>query len=936
MIKFRCPFLLCGHNQKQYASEAFHYQAFRYFVSYVIFTPEHFSSFTQSGGYNIYTLILLLGHTAHNTIIMKYIPLLLTAMLAASVAKADSRDSLKQVTLDSITVSAPAGPQVYRAAAPKAWEIKNTHIALSFNWKEKTADAREWIKLHPYFYAVDTLTLDAKGMRIDSVMLVDKKGNKPVNYTYKDNQISIHFGHEYQASDSIELFLKYTAMPYDAPTGGSGAITDDRGLYFINTDYAVPHKPAQIWTQGETESNSHWMVTIDKPNTRFTTQVELTIPDSMVTLSNGAMIKQVKGTKGMRTDIWKMDMPIQAYAVMFAIGKYSIIKDKWRNKEVNYYVEPEYAPYARLMFQHTPEMMEYFSKRTGVAYPWNKYDQVVVRDYVSGAMENTTAALFGEFMNQNAREIADRNSEDVVSHELFHEWFGDYVTCESWSNLTVNESFANYGEQLWRAHKYGKAEGDQLAYSDLQGYVQSSSFNDPQLVRFYYDSREDMFDAISYNKGGATLRYLNNLMGDAAFDKAMNLYLTKNALHSGEAHQWRLAVEEATGQDWNWFFNEWYYHAGHPVVKVVYNYNDTTQKLTVAVSQNQADSTFMYQLPLKTALIYGNDKTIIDWNITKRRDTFVYAYKNGQRPVLVPDCTHVLPGEVKDGKKTAQWLVQFRNSDDYISKRLALSATGKLLSDSTSQATVDLGLNDNMYAIRRYALAQLENSTNEKIHKKYLSKVMDMAVSDSNKLVRAAAFDVLGEWKTAGAKQIAEAVLYDSSYVLAGSALNVIAALDKDTAYVYAKKMVKTNPQSTLENAVWTAISKKGADEDIALYEQHAPYVLGGKVFSFSLSLSTYMKNVKSDASFKTGADIYSTLVINQNMKQYRSALTGFMFQAASEQKDNLKAENADDAAIAQRRLDILKAALQKVVAAEKDPETLKDDQSKMKDTFEN
>src|ERR1700761_7818012 len=159
----------------------------------------------------------------------------------------------------------------------------------------------------------------------------------------------------------------------------------------------------------------------------------------------------------------------------------------------------------REIFRHTPEMIEFFSQITGVSYPWNKYDQVIVRDYVSGAMENTTASLFGEFMNQNAREIADRSNEDVVSHELFHMWFGDYVTCESWTNITVNESFANYGEQLWRAHKYGKAAGDELAYNDLQGYISSAQLNDPQLVRFYYDSREDVFDAISYNKGGAIL-----------------------------------------------------------------------------------------------------------------------------------------------------------------------------------------------------------------------------------------------------------------------------------------------------------------------------------------------------------------------------------------------------------------------------------------------
>jgi len=872
---------------------------------------------------------------------MKNLSLLFVSVLAITVCKAENKhpystnDSLKQVGLDTISVSAPAGPPVYRAAAAKIWEIKNTRVALSFNLKEKTANGREWIKLRPYFYATDTMVMDAKGMQIDSVALVTKKGNTPLDYTYAGNELKIWMGHWYKATDSVELYIKYTAMPYAAPTGGSGAITDDRGLYFINTDYSVPHKPTEIWTQGETESNSHWMVTMDRPDFRTTTQIELTVPDSFVTLSNGAMIKQIKGTKGLRTDIWKMDMPIQVYAVMFAIGKFSIIKDSWHGKEVNYYVEPAYAPYARLMFQHTPEMIEYFSKRTGVSYPWNKYDQVVVRDYVSGAMENTTAALFGEFMNQNAREIPDGNTEDIVSHELFHEWFGDYVTCESWSNLTVNESFANYGEQLWRAHKYGKAEGDRLAYNDLQGYIGASQMNDPQLVRFFYDSREDMFDAISYNKGGATLRYLNNLLGDDAFDKAMNIYLTKNALHSAEAHNWRMAVEEATGQDWNWFFNEWYYHAGHPVVRVVYNYNDTTQKLTVAVSQAQSDSAFQYELPLKTAIIYGDDKTIIDWNITKRRDTFTYAYKNGVRPVINPDCIHVLPGEVKDGKKPAQWLAQYRVSDDYISKKLALSAAGRLMSDSSSQAIVDLGLIDPLSLIRRQALLQLENTSSEKYHKKWMSKVLDMATNDSNKLVRSEAFDVLGEWKAKQGMAAMIAALPDSSYAVAGSALGGLNKIDQDTGYYYAKKYVNTDPQSALDNAVWAAIGKKGTDEDIMFYEQWAPYKQGTKVFSFAVSLNNYLKNVKSNDSYKRGVDVYATMVINQNMKQYRAALAGYMFQMATDQNDNLKSDNKDDVATAQKRLDILKPVLQKIVDQEKDPETLKDLQKKMKDNFQ-
>ncbi len=170
------------------------------------------------------------------------------------------------------------------------------------------------------------------------------------------------------------------------------------------------------------------------------------------------------------------------------------------------------------------------------------------------------------------------------------------MTCESWSNITVNESFAKYSEQLWRTHKYGTVSGERLAYEDLHKYLSSAAKADPQLVRFRYDDKEAVFDRISYEKGGATLRYLNMLIGDAAFHKAMNIYLTRNALHSAEATNWRLAVEEATGQDWNWFFNEFYYHAGHPILDVRYTFDDAAQHLTVTVTQVQKDTGFVYRL----------------------------------------------------------------------------------------------------------------------------------------------------------------------------------------------------------------------------------------------------------------------------------------------------------------------------------------------------
>lgn len=864
------------------------------------------------------------------------LPLTLIAGAAQAKYRHVAKDTTEHVALKEISVSAKVRKAPYQATATQTWKIADTRVALSFDWKNRTADAREWIKVSPYFYATDSIALDAKGMHIDSVALATASGYRNLQYVYANDRLVVKLDRTYTAAERIELFFKYTAMPYAQATGGSAAITDDRGLYFINTDGRIPHKPMQIWTQGETESNSHWMITFDKPNTRFTTQIELTVPDEMVTLSNGALIKQLKAANGLRTDIWKMDLPIQAYAAMFAIGKFSIVKEKWNNKEVNYYVEPEYERYARLMFNNTPEMTGYFSEITGVPYPWNKYSQVVVRDYVSGAMENTSASLFGEFMNQDAREIADKNSEDVVSHELFHQWFGDYVTAESWSNLTVNESFANYGEQLWRRHKYGKDEGDLLAWNDLQRYLESSAFKDPQLVRFNYESREEVFDAISYNKGGSILHYLQTLTGDDAFYKAMSIYLSKNALHPAEAHNWRMAVEEATGQDWTAYFNQWYYHAGHPVIKLAYNYDDAAQLLTVIANQVQSDSTWAYDLPLKAGLIYGNEKNIVEWHLSKRSDTFRYSYKNGKAPVFVPDYQHILPGEIRESKQPGQWLQQYQAcSDDMILRRQAITGACKQISDSTTQELIGVALKDPSKFVRRYTLDQMDQMKSDRYRKKWGNQVIEMAGHDGDNGVRAEALQLAGNWKLNNAKDAMLTGVTDSSYMVAGAALTALNKIEKDTAYALAKQLMNGHPRASLEGAIWSIIGQNGKDEDAVLYEQAAPFVSGTKKFQFVNSMGNYLKHVKSDTAFSRVLAVYNNMIQNEEMKSYASSLTGMLIQAGSNQLSNVKSDNKEEAATAEKRLTQIKTILAQRIAEVTDKDDREELNQMMKDTFE-
>src|SRR5690606_7215775 len=231
---------------------------------------------------------------------------------------------------------------------------------------------------------------------------------------------------------------------------------------------------------------------------------------------------------------------------------------------IDYYVDPEYKDLAPKIFEHTSEMIDYFSNITGVDYPWKKYSQVIGHAYVSGAMENTSASLFGSFVQKDERQLMDSDNQDIVAHELFHQWFGNLVTAESWANITLNESFSTYGEILWHTYKNGEERADEEAQKDLNSYIFQAQYNDQPLARYHYKVRDEVFDRVSYSKGGLILRYLNSIIGDEAFGKAMNIYLTKNAHQSAEIDNWRLAVEEASGRDMHWFFNQWYFDKGYP------------------------------------------------------------------------------------------------------------------------------------------------------------------------------------------------------------------------------------------------------------------------------------------------------------------------------------------------------------------------------------
>jgi len=765
-----------------------------------------------------------------------------------------------------VTVKAeknPAWKKIYRGEATKINDLVNTKLDVRFDFDKAWMYGKEWLTLKPHFYPTDSLTLDAKGMAINEVAMFNNGKKTPLKYAYDSLNLRIILDRTYKNNEKYTIYIDYISRPNEYKGEGSAAITEAKGLYFINPRGEEKDKPTQIWTQGETESNSVWMPTIDKPNQKTTEQITMTVPSKYVTLSNGLLVNQKKNSDGTRTDTWKMDLPHAPYLFFMGVGEYSIIKDSYEGKEVSYYVEKEYAPVARRIFGNTPEMIKFYAKVLGMDFQWPKYSQIVGRDYVSGAMENTTATLHQESAYQNARQLVDGNAwEEVIAHELFHQWFGDLVTTESWSNITVNESFADLSETLWDEYKYGKDAGDEHNYEAMEQYLQSGSEN-KDLVRFYYRDKEDLFDAVSYNKGGRILNMLRNYLGDSAFFRSLNKYLTDNKFKTGEAQQLRLAFEAVTGQDLNWYWNQWYYGSGNPVVKIDYNYNDSGGKAMVIIQQTQ-QSDKVFKLPMAIDVYNGADKKRYKVWMNDKIDTFTFNYT--KRPDLINvDGDKILLWQKTDNKTADNYKAQLKYAPLYLDRRESYTYFGKHHMPELLQ-----GLKDKYAGLRSYTLDLIGEDSATVNNAATLQEIENIAKTDPDKKVKAKAIEILAATADEKYKPLFEQNVKDSSYSVAGAALEGLNMLDSANAYALAKTFVN-DARGKLGEVVAGVIMLNGTENDfdfiLKQYQQTPP---GQQKFEATAAFCEYLTKINDVDKIKRGID---EIVAFKNMipETYRS-----------------------------------------------------------------
>ncbi|MGJ3246295.1 MAG: M1 family aminopeptidase [Elainellaceae cyanobacterium] len=458
-------------------------------------------------------------------------------------------------------------------------QVKHIFLDLTLNIPQQTYRGICTIRLNPIRTGIDTLTLDAVNLSIDSVMV--DAAEQP--FDYDGEQLHIRLQRSTQVGEPLEIAIAYHV---DHP---------QRGIYFIAPDDHYPNKPIQVWTQGEDEDSRYWFPCFDYPGQLATSEIRVRVPKELMAISNGELIA-TEENDDTKIYHWLQKEVHPTYLMTLAVGDFAEIQDEWHDRAQDrqvpclYYVEKGREADAQRTMGKTPQMIEFFSQAFGYPYPYPKYAQVCVDDFIFGGMENTSTTLLTNRCLLDERAALDnRNAESLVAHELAHQWFGDLVVIKHWSHAWIKEGMASYSEVMWTEREYGSDAAAYYRLNEARSYISedSSRYRRPIVTHIYREAIE-LYDSHIYEKGACVYHMIRSELGDELFELAIHTFVQDNAHQTVETIDLLRAIEKATGRNLQFLFDQYVFRGGHPDYKVAYSWDGDSKLAKLTVTQTQA------------------------------------------------------------------------------------------------------------------------------------------------------------------------------------------------------------------------------------------------------------------------------------------------------------------------------------------------------------
>ena len=681
----------------------------------------------------------------------------------------------------------------------RQYDMLNIKLQLRFDWEHEQAIGTATITLKPQVNNLRVVELDATNMTFNSVKLASGAALKFETDAAKE-KLRLLLDREYQPADVLTLLVDYhtNGVSPERALGG----TYRRGLVFIKPTADDPARPRQVWSQGQPAYNHYWFPCYDRSDDFATSEVIATVDKPLIAISNGSLLQSRDNADGTRTFDWKIDVPHANYLTSLVVGEYATIKTSYDGIPIRTNVDPKEVELAKVTAANTAEMMKLFSRLIGIKYPYAKYDQTFVRDFGLG-MEHITAATLSDQLLQDARAALDHPNEGLLAHELAHQWFGNYVTSRDWNHIWLNEGFAVYFQGLWHENHLGP---DDFYYRDVKPnqdrYLAAwAEGNRRPLVPKDYANADALFDSYTYQRSGAVLHMLRNVLGEENWWRAVRHFLEKYAHQPVDTEQFQNAIEEASGQSLGWFFDQWVYRMGHPVFNVSKVYDHTAQTLALTVTQEQQldpnskqPQQRFFRVPAEIKIATANSERIERVQL-EPQEVQVFRFKVDSAPRVVSfDPRGILIKELHFTKTTSELLYQLANDRDLPGRLWALNQLGPRLLDTATASTdkqeiataVAAALtHDKFWGVRLQAARVLES-----VPDKDTQTALRLALKDENASVRAQAITSLSTANDPALAGTYEEMLADPSYAVVKAAALALGKTKSPRAYGALEKLL--------------------------------------------------------------------------------------------------------------------------------------------------